>query len=109
MAESHTEQEIAELRKVFLIFDKDNDGNITLTELESALKELGQNYTEGEMVDIFNKAKKEGADSIDFPAFLDFMAHRPQNKEEEILEAFRHFDQDGNGFLSADEIRTGKI
>lgn len=44
---------------------------------------------------------------IDFPEFLTMMARkiREADSEEEIREAFRVFDKDGNGFISAAELR----
>ena len=43
----------------------------------------------------------------DFPEFLTMMARKMKDtdSEEEIREAFRVFDKDGNGFISAAELR----
>ena len=48
-----------------------------------------------------------GNGTIDFPEFLTMMAKkmRETDSEEEIREAFRVFDKDGNGFISASELR----
>uniref|UniRef100_A0A2H1VY24 SFRICE_024547 n=1 Tax=Spodoptera frugiperda TaxID=7108 RepID=A0A2H1VY24_SPOFR len=45
--------------------------------------------------------------TIDFPEFLTMMARKMKDtdSEEEIREAFRVFDKDGNGFISAAELR----
>ena len=45
--------------------------------------------------------------TIDFPEFLTMMAHKMKDtdSEEEIREAFRVFDKDGNGFISSTELR----
>jgi len=45
---------------------------------------------------------------VDFPEFLNMMAKKIQNTdsvEDEIKEAFRVFDKDGHGHISADEFR----
>jgi len=49
----------------------------------------------------------EGNGTIDFPEFLTMMARKMKDtdSEEEIREAFRVFDKDGNGFISAAELR----
>ena len=45
---------------------------------------------------------------IEFPEFLEMMAKKmtPSDSEEELKEAFRVFDQDGNGFISAAELKN---
>jgi calmodulin len=49
----------------------------------------------------------DGNGTIDFPEFLTMMARKMKDtdSEEEIREAFRVFDKDGNGFISAAELR----
>jgi calmodulin len=49
----------------------------------------------------------QGNGTIDFPEFLTMMARKMKDtdSEEEIREAFRVFDKDGNGFISAAELR----
>ena len=48
-----------------------------------------------------------GNGTIDFPEFLTMMARKMKDtdSEEELREAFRVFDKDGNGFISASELR----
>lgn len=48
-----------------------------------------------------------GNGTIDFPEFLTMMAKKMKDtdSEEELKEAFRVFDKDGNGFISAAELR----
>ena len=48
-----------------------------------------------------------GNGTIDFPEFLTMMAckMKDMDSEEKIREAFRVFDKDGNGFISAAELR----
>ena len=44
-----TEEQIAELREAFSLFDKDGDGTITTRELGTVMRSLGQNPTETEL------------------------------------------------------------
>jgi len=51
----------------------------------------------------------DGSGSIEFPEFLTMMAKKIEdmaevNEEEEIREAFRLIDKDGNGYISANEL-----
>jgi calmodulin len=55
----------------------------------------------------FSLSSISGNGTIDFPEFLTMMARKMKDtdSEEEIREAFRVFDKDGNGFISAAELR----
>ncbi|KAH8095800.1 hypothetical protein JL720_3129 [Aureococcus anophagefferens] len=86
MADQLTEEQIAEFKEAFSLFDKDGDGTITTKELGTVMRSLGQNPTEAELADMINEMKDT-------------------DSEEEILEAFKVFDKDGNGFISAAELR----
>merc|ERR1711948_114238 len=98
MADQLTEEQIAEFKEAFSLFDKDGDGTITTKELGTVMRSLGQNPTEAELQDMINEVDADGNGTIDFPEFCTLMARK-------LKEAFRVFDKDGNGFISAAELR----
>ena len=51
-ADQLTEEQIAEFKEAFSLFDKDGDGTITTKELGTVMKSLGQNPTEAELQDM---------------------------------------------------------
>ena len=104
MADQLTDDQIVEFKEAFSLFDKDGDGSITTNELGTVLGLLGQNPTEVELEDLINEVDANGNGTIDFPEFLTMMTGK-MNSEEENREAFRVFDKDGNGFISAAELR----
>ncbi|KAG5265692.1 hypothetical protein AALO_G00245270 [Alosa alosa] len=106
-ADQLTEEQIAEFKEAFSLFDKDGDGTITTKELGTVMRSLGQNPTEAELQDMINEVDADGNGTIDFPEFLTMMARKMKDtdSEEEIREAFRVFDKDGNGYISAAELR----
>eukprot|EP00435_Cladocopium_sp_Y103_P028821 s1741_g7.t1 len=57
--------------------------------------------------DMINEVDCDGNGVIDFPEFLSMQARkmRDTDGEEELLEAFRVFDVNGSGFISAAEFR----
>merc|ERR1711976_83056 len=106
-ADQLTEEQIAEFKEAFSLFDKDGDGTITTKELGTVMRSLGQNPTEAELQDMINEVDADGNGDIDFPEFLTMMARKMKetDSEDEIKEAFKVFDKDGNGFISGAELR----
>ncbi|KAJ3933048.1 MAG: hypothetical protein NXY57DRAFT_1037902 [Lentinula lateritia] len=104
---SRISEQISEFKEAFSLFDKDGDGTITTKELGTVMRSLGQNPTEAELQEMVNEVDVNGDGTIDFPEFLSMMARKMKDidSEEEIKEAFRVFDKDGNGFISAAELR----
>ncbi|KAI4879343.1 hypothetical protein NFI96_006603, partial [Prochilodus magdalenae] len=118
-------------KEAFSLFDKDGDGTITTKELATVIRSLGQNPTEVELQGMINEVDADGetlyiythgplsapptvqdtlntrTGTIDFPEFLTMMARKMKDTdgEEEIREAFRVFDKDGNSYISAAELR----
>ncbi|WAR18963.1 CALM-like protein [Mya arenaria] len=66
-----------------------------------------EKYEEFVMMMNSKRVTVTGNGTIDFPEFLTMMARKMKDtdSEEEIREAFRVFDKDGNGFISAAELR----
>nr|AHZ89377.1 CH-GECO2.1 [synthetic construct] len=102
-----TEEQIAEFKEAFSLFDKGGAGTITTKELGTVMRSLGQNPTEAELQDMINEVDADGDGTLDFPEFLTMMARKmnDSDSEEEIREAFRVFDKDGNGYIGAAELR----
>ena len=63
--------------------------------------------TDTELRDMVNEVDSDQDGSIDFQEFLAMMSKTwgQENTEEEIRQAFKIFDKNGDGFISADELR----
>ncbi|XP_072858380.1 calmodulin-like [Pogona vitticeps] len=107
MAHRLTDEQLAEYKEAFSLFDKDGDGKITTSELGTVLRSLGHNPTEAELQGLIHAVDTNNSGAIDFPEFLSVVAKRTKARdtEEEIREAFRVFDKDGNGYISVAELR----
>ncbi len=56
---------------------------------------------------MINEVDCDGNGTIDFPEFLSLFARkmRDTDTEEELTEAFKVFDRDGNGLISVEELK----
>merc|ERR1712025_351329 len=111
MADQLTEEQIAEFKEAFTLFDRDGDGTITTKELGTVMRSLGQNPTDTDLQDMVNEVDTDGNGTIDFTEFITMMARKMKevDTDEEIREAFKVFDKDGNGFISAAEMKQVMI
>ncbi|XP_035697898.1 calmodulin-A-like isoform X2 [Branchiostoma floridae] len=103
-----SEDEIQEWRDAFDVFDRDRDGAISAKELGSAMRSLGMDPSEFEIQELLNEVDTDGTGTIYFSEFLALVT-RPmdtdQELENELREAFRVFDKEGNGFISVPDLR----
>ena len=88
-------------------FDVNNDGKLSAEELMPALQSLGFNATEEDVKKIMDAADNDGDGMIEyksdeFVALLDELDDEPMDK---VLEAFQFLDKNGDGQISAEELR----
>ena len=104
---SLTEEQIAEFKEAFQIFDKNGDGSITTKELGTVMRSLGQNPSDDEIKGMIEKVDLDKSETIDFKEFLGLMAAKMKegDPEDALIEAFRKFDRDGNGKISKHELK----
>ncbi|XP_078488474.1 calmodulin-like [Ciona intestinalis] len=104
-----TDSQMEELREAFRFFDRNQNGSIEPEELGSVMTSLGYCATESELKDMIHEADVDGNGKIDFKEFVRMMElktnERPEQAEdEELREAFKVFDRDGNGLISRAEL-----
>ena len=103
-----TEMEIALYKEAFQIFDKHSEGYISTKELGTIFNSLGINISEEDLIEIITIYDNDQNNSmIDFITFLDIIAKKKDDiyKEEDLINAFRIFDKEGNGKISIKELR----
>ena len=99
MVEFLTDEQTAEFKEAFTLFDKDGDGTISTKELETVMTSLGQKPTLAELEMMIKEVDIDGNGEIDFGEFLTMMAKKLKETdlEEDIREAFRVFDKQNSG------------
>nr|XP_011447406.2 caltractin [Crassostrea gigas] len=89
--------------ETFDSFDTSGNGQLTIQELKEALKGMGANLTDQEIVTIFSDIDGDGSKSISKDEFIREMTKK--NRQDAFREFFAANDTDGSGALTADEIR----
>lgn len=107
MSTKLTEEQIAEFKEAFALFDKDNNGYISSSELATVMRSLGLSPSEAEVADLMNEIDVDGNHKIEFSEFLALMSRqlKSTDSEQELLEAFKVFDKNGDGLISAAELK----
>ena len=109
MADQLTEEQISEYKEAFMPFElKDEVGVISADNLTDVLKSLG---SESVIIqDMLQEFGSKGlASRITFPEFLEFIVRwmkRYDDVEEDVLEPFKEYDTNGDGFISVDDIKA---
>ncbi|KAL8026354.1 hypothetical protein ABFX02_14G021100 [Erythranthe guttata] len=103
-------EQIVEFQEAFTMFDKDGDGRITIEDLATMMRCLDQNPTQRELHDIMNEIDLNRNGTIEFDEFLDHMSKNIKERYSMSLrQAFKVFDEDQNGYISANELRKGML
>ena len=78
-----------------------------LSLMENDQSYSGQNPDPEELEEMVDEVDADGSGSINFPEFIELMLKRQQGVQtkEEIKQAFRVFDKDGNGYVSSSELK----
>lgn len=108
----HTAHSLAELQEAFGLFDKDGDGTITWSELQSVMFSLGQEISQQQAIHMINSVDTDGNGLIDFEEFCEMMSEwKPCGSSltdtmEEWRSLFNVFDKDKSGFIDGAELKS---
>ncbi|XP_031555228.1 calmodulin-A-like isoform X3 [Actinia tenebrosa] len=102
-----TEAQINEYTKAFNDFDQDGDGHLSCEELGVIMRSIGHNPSPKELQEMMTVADRDASGTIDLLEFLEIMAKKSEedSSEQDLKEAFSLFDKNGNGVISADELK----
>ena len=100
-------EQIADFREAFSLFDHDENGSISSTELGDVLKALGQNPSQNELADMINEVDVDGNGTVEFAEFVILMTNKVKEmtREEEISEAFNILDKEKDNHISVKELK----
>lgn len=106
MAKPLNEEQLEELKTAFNSYDINSDGFISMRELGHLFRLLGENPTEAEILTMIQELDKNHDWLVSFDEFALLMATKMKNEdsEQEVRDAFRVFDVNGNGRIAAEEL-----
>ncbi len=102
-------EEITHLRKAFKVLDLNGDGRLSKQELEKGFKDSMENNLGDIDVSVIMKLMNGGNNKgyIEYEEFLQATIDKKKLlSEKNLKQAFSQFDIDGNGGISAEEIRS---
>ncbi|KAK4361577.1 hypothetical protein RND71_020529 [Anisodus tanguticus] len=104
----HKKMDTDELRRIFQIFDRNGDGRITKKELNDSLENMGIFIPDLELTHMIEKIDVNGDGCVDIDEFGSlYQSIMDERDEEEYMrEAFNVFDQNSDGFISVDELKS---
>lgn len=102
-----SEEQKTEVKEAFDLFDTDKTGAIDYHELKVALRALGFDVRKPEVIELMREYDKTSSGRIDYPDFMEIMTRKIAERDpnEEILKAFRLFDEGNTGFISLKNLR----
>merc|ERR1711879_904391 len=106
MIKSHpklNDQEFLQAKEAFMLYDTSGDEKLDSKEIGQLLRALGMTPTHLQVREIIREFDKDKSGTIEFNEFLDLYAtHKaPPTESKELLEAFKVFDKNGTGQISA--------
>jgi len=97
-----TEEQIAEIKEAFNLFDTDRNGSIDVRELKAAMRALGFEMKKEDVKKMLQDLDKDVNGLISLDEFIGMMTGKMGDRDsvDEITKVFQLFDEDKTGFIT---------
>jgi len=100
------EDQIKNLREMFMALDNNGDGLLTAAEMKEGLAKAGLKDIPADLQAILEDVDADGSGVIDYTEFLAATLDKKLYLQEDVCwSAFRLFDRNGDGKISMDELK----
>lgn len=102
-----SEDQKQEIKEAFELFDTEKTGKIDYHELKVAMRALGFQVKKAEVAELMREYDKAGTGLVEYSDFVEIMTQKISERDphEEILKAFKLFDDDNTGKVSLKNLR----
>jgi len=103
--------QLEQFKKYFTMFDKEKKGFIHTSQVGQILRTMGQAFEERDLKQLIKEFDSDGSNQIEFEEFAALVARFIMDDEdsgaleEELREAFRLYDKQGNGYINVSDLR----
>ena len=106
-----SKQARSQMEELFTTMDKNGKGTVTAAELATAMSTIGDGLDEEACTELIRIADRDGDRLMSSEEFLSLVEQGlelsdGQGEEELIKEEFNSFDQNGDGYIDKEELKT---
>jgi calmodulin len=106
-----TEEQIETYKVAFSMYDKNGDSKITIDELGDDVRNLGINPSKQKLSELLKEIDLDNSGTIEFNEFQIWMSNKMhygkfERNEEDLLNCFKVFDENGDQFITAEELKS---
>ena len=96
-----------EIKSIFEKYDSNKDGFVNSSELANIIKSINTDVSDEELLELLQEIDLEVNGEINFEKFVSMVNRREYDvdTEEELLNAFKTFDKEGNGLINLNELK----
>jgi centrin-3 len=102
-----TEDQKAEIREAFDLFDTNKTGCVDYRELKVSMRALGFDVKKAEVMELMKRYDRNDTGSIQWEDYYEILSEKYLNRDpvEEIIKAFKLFDDEGTGKITLKNLR----